>query len=117
MGSFWKIPQKKTSDLKFQKRADLLRNILYTVIPVDHEIKLGVFPDDQGFSKTQVILWDNANDLIRFSEEDFKMISVEIPKEVKYNSLRRLVGSAYSLPVIKNTWKIEVLKSPPLYVQ
>ena len=90
---------------------------MYTVIPTDHEIKLGVFPDDQGFDKRQVILWDNAADLIRFPEDEFKMISVEIPQEVKYKDLRRLVGSAYSLPVIKNTWKIEVLKTPPLYVQ
>jgi len=115
-GSLWKILQ-KNPDLSFNKQSDLLRNILYTVIPIDHEIKLGVFPDDQGFGDRQVILWDNYEDLIRFPEDEFKIISVEIPSAVKYTDLRRSVGSAYTLPFIKNTWKIEVLKSLPLYIQ
>lgn len=115
-GSFWKILQ-KNPNLGFDKQSDLMRNILYTVIPIDHEIKLGIFPDDQGFDKRFVILWDNFEDLIRFSEDEFKIISVTIPPEVKYTDLRRSVGSAYTLPLIKNTWKIEVIKSLPLYIQ
>ena len=116
-GSQWKFLNNLKNSLSFTKTSDLYHNKLYTVIPRSVDIKLGIFPDDQGFSKKSVLLWDNARDLIRFSEEKFKMLEVIIPDDVKHTDLRSVLNAVYSLPFISNKWQIEEISSPPQYIQ
>jgi len=115
--SQWKILNNLKNSLSFTKTSDLYHNKLYTVIPRGVNIKLGIFPDDQGFSKKAVLLWDNARELIRFSQEKFKMLEVIIPDDVKHKELHKVLNAVYSLPFISNKWQIEEIKDPPQYVQ
>jgi len=103
--------------LKLHKKADLYHNKLFTVVPLNVDVKLGVFPDDQGFSKKAIILWDSAKDLLRFPEDKYKTLEVKIPDDIKRHTLRKLVGSAYTLPYLSNQWEIREISALPKYVQ
>jgi hypothetical protein len=101
-----------------QKSADLYHNKLFTVLPKNHDPKLGVLPEDQGFSRKYVFLWDTYRDLVVFPEDKWKRYLVEVPPEVKHNGqLTKLPGNAYALPQIPNTWNIEEQKMVTRYVE
>lgn len=108
--------EKKTSDLKLQ--SDLYHHIAYTVVAKDCNIKLGIIPEDQKFSRRYVFVWDDYNNLIRFSSDDWKIIKVTIPKDEKRNALSPVGGvGIYAVRKIPNTWGIEEQKDKPLYVE
>lgn len=103
-----------TSSLKF---ADLYHNKLFTVVPKEHNIHLGILPEDQGFSKRHVFLWDNYS-VIPQKFDDWKHVLVKIPKDVKHGgAMLKMVGGTYAVPCVYNTWEIEEIKTPPKFVE
>ena len=109
--------QLSSSPLKFTKTSDIYFNRLYTVIPKDASFEQGVFPKDQGFNDKYVFLWNDYYDLVQFNQDKWKKISVVIPQNIKYSSLHKLVGSAFTLPYLSNTWEIQEETSAPRYAK
>ena len=105
------------SPLSLTHQSDLYHNLLYTVIPKDLPLNQGILPEDQGFSKKYVFLWDNWNSLVKFDASKWKKVSVKLPKETKFNSLTRIPSDGFALPVIPNTWKVEEHDLQPRYVE
>ena len=103
-----------TSSLSIE--ADLYHDKVFTVIPKDADEKLGIFPEDQGFSDKRVFVWDNYQSLLKFSDEDWKKFEVTLPPGSRHHLLTPLVGGAYTLKMIPNTWKLEEQKSRPRYI-
>ncbi|MCK9542634.1 MAG: hypothetical protein M0R03_11465 [Novosphingobium sp.] len=98
------------------KTADLYNNILYTVVPVDMALEFGIYPSDQKFHKSYVLLWDTFLDLNTFDDDKWKKLKVEIPEEDKHNhNLVRILANAYGVNFIPNSWKLEEQKINPLY--
>jgi hypothetical protein len=95
--------------------ADLYFNELFTVVPKKHDMKLGVLPDDQGFSKKYVFAWSSVRDLIHFKDDRWKKISFKLPKHGKQDLLTPLVGGAYALSSINSQWHLEEKKGISLY--
>jgi hypothetical protein len=95
--------------------ADLYFNELYTVIPKEHDPKMGTFPDDQGFSKKYVFAWSSIRDLIHFSDSKWRKIRFELPEHGKQELLTPLVGGAYALSHINNNWRVTEEKGIALY--
>jgi hypothetical protein len=96
-------------------QADLYNDLVYTVIPKNHKIELGIFPEDQHFSSKYVFVWNTYRDLLNFKEDVWQKISVAIPQGLKHTVLKPMVGGAYSLTHIPNTWKIEPVDLQPMY--
>jgi len=100
---------------ELEKESSLFYHELYTVVPLELELAAGIFPEDQGFSKRYVFLWDTYRELSRFSSDDWKKIKIKIPKEVRFTQLTKLGGGIVALSEISNKWTIEEVKSSPLY--
>jgi len=96
-------------------QADLYSDLVYTVIPRNHKIELGIFPEDQHFSSKYVFVWNTYRDLLNFKEDVWQKISVAIPQGLKHTVLSPMVGGAYSLTHIPNTCKIEPVDFQPIY--
>lgn len=96
-------------------KSDLYHNIVYTVIPKDHKIEMGIFPEDQHFSTKYVFVWNTYRDVLNFDEKIWQKVSIEIPQGLKHTVLKPMVGGAYSLTHIPNTWHIELVNSQPIY--
>ena len=123
---YW-VNDKQLSEEEFNRRygqnrqaslepiADLYHDKLYTVVPKDHDVSLGVMPEDQKFSRKYVFLWDTDRALTRFSDLDFKKILIILPKDVRFSTLQPLVGGAYTLPHILNTWSVEEIGSVSIH--
>ncbi len=102
-----------SNELKVE--ADLYHNIVYTVVPKDHSLELGIFPEDQQFSGKYVFVWSSYRDLLRFSEDVWKKVKVKMPQGKRFEFLTPMVGGAYSLTHIPNTWHLEPVTSQPIY--
>jgi hypothetical protein len=97
------------------KSAELYNNILYSVIPKNHNINLGIFPEDQGFSSRHIILWSSLRDIPQLFDTEFKVVSIKIPPEIKKQYLKPLRSGVYSLSSISNTAKIKVVRNVDIY--
>ena len=105
-------------DLRLEeKHATMYQNRLYTVVPKQHNLSLGILPEDQGFSSKVVILWDTYRDLVLFDEEIWRKVMVELPEAVKRTDLVKWPGAAYALPSVPNTWRITDEPTTPRYVE
>lgn len=93
------------NDLK--KNADLYNNILYTIVLKDRDFDLGIFPDDQGFSHSSVVLWNSIKGIPLYTDNDFKVFKIIITPEIKRDLLKSLGCGIYSLKHIPNTLSIE----------
>lgn len=91
------------------KVSDLYYGRLFTVVPKEHDLILGLFPEDQGFHKRFVFAWSNIRSLLRFNSQDWTKVSFIVPEEARFSSLIPLVGGAYGLPHVSNSWKVEEL--------
>ena len=111
-----KLMSEIEDELKF-KEATLYHNIMYTVVPKDHDLKLGILPEDQGFSKKYVFLWDSYAYLNIFDDTTWKKVLVHIPDEAKHNMLTRLTGAAFAIPGISNTWELQEQPTEPQYTE
>lgn len=110
-------PEIVTEDALTLKEATLYQNRVYTVVPKDHDVKLGILPEDQGFSKSHVIIWETYRDLVIFDEEKWKKVMIELPPGVKFKALTKLPGDAYAIHSIPNTWRIQEEQSTPRFVE
>jgi hypothetical protein len=99
------------------KEATLYQDRVYTVVPKDLDLKLGIMPEDQGFAKDHVIVWETYRDLVIFKEDKWKKVLIELPKGVKFKALTKLPGDAYAIDSIPNTWRITEEKATPRYVE
>ena len=97
--------------------ADLYSGLLYSAVPKDHNIMLGVFPDDQGFTQKNVILWSSFRDIPNVFEDDFKIISVEITNDDKKNKLKSIGGGVYAISSLLNTYRVKVVRDAMEYVK
>jgi len=92
------------------KESSLYRNRMYTVIPKDYDFNLGIFPSIQQFSHKYIFLWDNPRSLLRFSPEEWMVISIDIPILEKRNLIN--IGSGvYAISEIPSTWKMRPEKN------
>lgn len=105
------------SDLSFTKTSGIYNGRFFTVAMPDTDISLGIFPEDQGLSPNRVFLWDSYKDLIQFENTDLVQYRVILPDDVRFGNLTKCVGSVYSLPYIKSTWRVEKITTPPRFVE
>ncbi|MFA5724241.1 MAG: hypothetical protein WC979_08350 [Candidatus Pacearchaeota archaeon] len=96
-------------------QSNLYHDEVYTVIPKDHKIEMGIFPEDQHFSSKYVFVWDTYRDVLHFSDIIWDVVKITIPQGLKHTVLKPMVGGAYSLTHIPNTWQIEAVSSQPIY--
>ena len=97
--------------------ADLYSGLLYSAVPEDHNINLGVFPEDQGFTGKNVLLWSSFRDIPNVFDKEHKIISVRIPDDDKRNMLKTIGGGIYAISRLLNTYKIKVVKEVMDYVK
>jgi hypothetical protein len=95
------------------KLSNLFFDEVYTVVPKDHDLNLGVFPEDQKFSNKYVFLWDTWDDLKPF--KNMKKILVKLPRNVRHKLLTHLGGNSYALRFISKDWKMKEQTFPPHY--
>lgn len=100
-----------SEDFNTKKIADLYNDVLYTVINKDHDIKLGILPQDQGFSDKHIILWSSLKSIPIEWVDKFNIVSVKISSETKKNYLKSLGAGIYSLTDINNNFKLKIVKS------
>jgi len=103
--------------LSLEKISDLYHDKLFTVVPKDMGIDQGILPEDQKFSSKYVLLWDSWRDLISFQADQWKKVSVQLPKNAKFTILNRVPGNGYALSHVPNTWPIEEQSTPPQFVE
>ena len=92
----------------FMKKSDLYNRILYSVVPKDHNIKQGVFPDDQGFSNRYVYLWSSRRYVPSLLSKDWKTIEIQVESESLIRNHLRVIGNGvYTLPHLSNRMRME----------
>lgn len=100
---------------RFQQQSSLYKHTMYTVVPVAHRLQGGVLPEDQGFHDSKVFLWDTWQDLMNFSEQDWKKVLVKLPPKVRFGALTRF-GAVYGIPYVAAAWILEEANGPPAYI-
>ena len=110
-------PEEELPEAKPSKEANLWRNILYTVVPKDHNLSLGILPEDQQFHTNYVFLWDDYTSLVVFPESKWDKVKVIIPDSVKHNGLTKLPGDAYAVHTVPNTWPMSLQPNRPFHVE
>ena len=111
------LPEEELLDDKPLKEANLWRNILYTVVPKDHNLALGILPEDQQFHTKYVFLWDDYTSLVVFSDSKWDKVKVIIPEGTKRHGLTKLPGDVYAVPTVPNTWPITLQPNRPFHVE
>jgi len=97
--------------LKFntEKTSDLYDKTVYTVVRREHDLSMGIFPQDQGFSDKYVILWHNKRDLLNFDTDKWDVIEIRVPgyREVADVGFYSAVPGVYAVRNIPIDWDME----------
>lgn len=96
--------------------ADLYFHRLFTVVPVNHDLMLGIFPEDQRFHRNLVFAWSNARSLMTFADSKWKKVEFSVPSQVRFSSLVPLTSGVFGLPHVSNGWKLKDLDNTDLLI-
>jgi len=101
------IEEVNVEDEVCSKTADLYKSTLYTAVPASHDHTLGIFPDDQQLSHSIVLLWTSHKTIPpSVIDNGYKVLTIDIPKDVVKNHLTSLGGGVYGLNYVPNTFSI-----------
>lgn len=86
------------------KKADFYNKILFTVVPENHDPKLGIFPQDQNLATSSVIVWADAITIPpSYLDKEYVIYKFKIPSDsFVRNFLKNVGGGMYAVKYLSN---------------